>query len=741
MPIEVVSTKNKYARGGKIKYSNQQLANAKQYASLAKEYGIDIPTALAVAHTESSMGSTDTNNPYRVTDKYHPGLMSEDNSPLDAGMQVLKQSLANSGPEAERLQRYNGLIKGKGTPYGDKIINTRKQLLNNPQIKEISDYRSKYNDPYPEDYVNQLTNTLKSNPLDVLPKIKNISQDQYNYMKKYIPNAPEFKRGGKIRKRLGTPVPSNSPEYDNQFSFGGVLGDIFSAAGNVAGVLPGLGEVASPLLKLAGNALQPKMENGGEIDYYNPKRAKKSRIADLGKETTNTLGKISPFHEIMQAGEAFGNAILRNDSTNSMQKVQQERARYGVKKAQGGSVDQVNINIEGNNRSQGTKTQMSKGELLTNNGKIIKNYVAHPPHPSNGTNSEGDVTEQAGSIVIPKNRTQEYLQADLRTRRGIEKALVSQQDWRANKSLDYLKKGGLIHPKIYANGGELTSDDETLSSELGIMKNGGRVKMSNGGFNGLEERVNSPSYYGSNSSGSFGEQQNYVQDWNNPSTYGLPSNNTPQTSLEANTGTLGSQRTYNYPGAPSSSNSLKSTSNENPSNSSKFGVYDAIGLAAPAFDISMGLFGNTKQLNPNDYKTKLGAPRYIDKNTGRAEGLSNYRSGMQNIDSLPGKIALNSQYQKNEATRNIDIDNKNSGIYNDFVGKQAQVDQNNAQTRLGVQQYNQSATDAKNNFLSKGIEGLGKFGQGKSYDQTGTKWLETMYPGLKRLKRKGGLVK
>lgn len=118
----------------------------------------------------------------------------------------------------------------------------------------------------------------------------------------------------------------------------------------------------------------------------------------------------------------------------------------------------VPINVEGSNKAEGTKYQMAEGELLVNNGKIVKNYIHRPPHPTEGTNSDGDVTEQKGLIVIPKKRSREYENADMRTRRAIEKSLTSQQDHRLNKHIQGLRKEGGLTLPFYAKGGEVKCD-------------------------------------------------------------------------------------------------------------------------------------------------------------------------------------------------------------------------------------------------------------------------------------------
>jgi len=180
-----------------------------------------------------------------------------------------------------------------------------------------------------------------------------------------------------------------------------------------------------------------------------------------------TLGSIlsttSPLANLIP-GVGFVAAPLIHMAGDQLQRDNQPpQQRYG----NGGMNNMIDINVEGSNQSEGAAVNMRKGELLVKDGKIHKNYIAIPPHPTIGMNPEGNVSEEEGMIIIPKNRTKEYMNTDKKSRRMIEKSLVSQQDWRANKALDTLKKGGLISGGIYAMGGAIQFDpnQETLDAE------------------------------------------------------------------------------------------------------------------------------------------------------------------------------------------------------------------------------------------------------------------------------------
>lgn len=170
-----------------------------------------------------------------------------------------------------------------------------------------------------------------------------------------------------------------------------------------------------------------------------------------------------------------------------------------VKFEDGGQTNLVPINIEGHNVKNISKANAQKGELLTSGGKILKNYISRPPHPELGMNPLGNDQVPEGSIVIPKNRTQEYMQADRTKRRQIERSLISQQERREskkdkqiNKMLNKMVDGGYISPGIFAQGGQIY-DGETLGYPTGGEVNNPNNLMGKGGW--IQKAIN-PSHKG-----------------------------------------------------------------------------------------------------------------------------------------------------------------------------------------------------------------------------------------------------
>lgn len=679
-----------------------------------------------------------------------------------------------------------------------------------------------------------------------------------------------------------------------QFNFGGTIGSILSTVSPALAAIPGWGKFASPAALMIGDQLQkdnqPKMAQGGGIKF--PK-------------FNGSSIPVNPLHEHYMNGnhQHFG----KFDDGGQLPQ-------------QNGQVD---INVEGYNKQQGPAVNMQKGELLVKDGRILKNYIARPPHPEQGLNPDGDVSEQEGSIVIPKNRTKEYMNSDKNGRKMIEKSLVSQQDWRANKAMNTLKKGGLVNPKMYVSGGAVkcdSCDDETLNYETGGMyafggnisnhsnefingpfggsgqyntfgkggwiqdahlkkgrcsnpgdsncpkgsrqyalamrfkhgdlhkhqdggnisypanmgyanggladsgdmmfkyshpafmyggeisekthpmsgsafaqggnvsntqlqsmhgpvpfhpqqypsrggtinpgtgqrqmmhypynktgpahyfRNGGRIKMDTGGVNNnLDNQYNWNSNIPTNNPYNPGESSNEYQNptmdpmqtRTNPNNF-EPVNSTPEYSSQ---GTQISDLRRAQPGLGYGNGQVKkqgSGFNINPN--------DIMTYTAPAYNIGQGLFGKPKQLNSNDYRANIGAPRYVDPRTGQRELQSAYASGKQNVrGSLPGMIELNSQYQGNESDRTMKLGNVNANIYNNWLGQKLGADQFNAESRFKTDDFNTRSQTAKSNLLASGLGDLSKIGQNNENNNTYQQWLNSVYPNMIK-KRKGGRV-
>jgi len=172
-----------------------------------------------------------------------------------------------------------------------------------------------------------------------------------------------------------------------------------------------------------------------------------------------------------------------------------------------------------------------------------------------------------------------------------------------------------------------------------------------------------------------------------------------------------------------------------------FGVSDIMSYAAPAYNLGMGLFGKPDQLNSRDYQTKIDAPRYVNPNTGARESLAAYRSGKQNVQgSLPGMVALNSQYQGLESDRAMKLGNTNAGIYNDWLSKKASIDQQNAQSRFQVDDWNERSKTMKDNFLSAAAGDISQIGQNAVNNNTYAGWYNDAFPNARKAKRGGRVM-
>jgi len=117
----------------------------------------------------------------------------------------------------------------------------------------------------------------------------------------------------------------------------------------------------------------------------------------------------------------------------------------GVQKQEQDGMNNTTINVEGSGIQSGQKASMKKGELLTSNGMVLRNFINIPPHPTdpNLINPDGTVQAPAGTTVIPKNRTKEYMERDLKGKQQLEKSLISAQRLRERKEAK-MAKGGTV---------------------------------------------------------------------------------------------------------------------------------------------------------------------------------------------------------------------------------------------------------------------------------------------------------
>jgi hypothetical protein len=307
--------------------------------------------------------------------------------------------------------------------------------------------------------------------------------------------------------------------FDKASNVAGGIGDIVATGAKfipgvnvIAGAAGAVGGLADNAFKIDQKNYDPtehqskfeKIAGGvrqvGDVAgmFVNPGAA----VGNLGK-VANTAGNIGKYASLGNMGLNLGNQVASGQGINPMQMMQMGMAannmfggnqagtaggspfgqfNYGgyVYMADGGQTGLVPINVEGANFSQGSGPDAKKGELLVINGKIIKNYVGRPPHPTEGQNPMGNDDAPEGLIVIPKARTEEYLEAGLVKRKQIERSLVSQQQHREMKKSREMGDGGYYSFGMgemgMADGGPIGNPEIINDITYGTMKKGGWIQ-------------------------------------------------------------------------------------------------------------------------------------------------------------------------------------------------------------------------------------------------------------------------
>ncbi len=826
----------------RIRLSKNQLGVAHKLIKSAREWKVDPLTAVTVGLRESSLGDLDKDNPMRVSSVYHPGLVNEDFPATEAGMMLLRDAMKKGKTEREGLQRYNGLIKGKGYPYADKVLAERELLKAHPQIDSLMNIK----------------NTPVVSTPQVVPQKKSMMQRQADFQQEN--SGPKFKQGGRVKKRKkygyldagfhandpslttgpfdsghigangpisfkdGGPIITNDPNdprlkaykdslnlYNNSlYNWELAKSTADSIVTSDKGTVVWNSKLDKlPLKNIKSKSLPVKRRTVANLNnpeyfkdtkgnvttenknykardfslYKEPTQPVKYRPkdwhSDIKKETSKyniTKGEMNgppnielpkvqrymmpdgkwrnyeeltrdypsmkdqrvfkknfpnqrTFEEVgylwpnpgvvydkgyypkMNFGGVLGSILstaaplaglipgvgmiaspLLQMAGNKLQKDNQPTM------GDGGSTQGVDINVEGSNRSQGSITQMSKGELLAKGGRVLKNYVSRPPHPSEGMNPEGDTTEEENMIVIPKKRSQEYLNADRRTRKSIERSLVSQQEDRANKALGVLKQAGHLDPAFFMKGGKVCYQD------------GGRLKYDDLSLVG-------------------GAEGQY--DWNPAG--GLPTSyNAPQTSLEANTGTISDQSSVDTFGlqpdvygeqdwySPRAKKPFMSQDEYKRSQN-----YGMIAQAPGIINNLVESFQPVEGVNPQ--KINALGPRYL-KDSGKASRLSQYKSNMRNARSygLPALVATGALNSRNEAETALKLDNANAGIYSDYAGRDLGAQQFNSQADMEAQKLKLMGKAARRTFRGQALSDVGKLGQNRANNDLYYKYLQSI---------------
>lgn len=143
-----------------------------------------------------------------------------------------------------------------------------------------------------------------------------------------------------------------------------------------------------------------------------------------GIETGNVTAS-----QVLSAAQGTGQALQNNH----------------IQRQEQGGMNATTINVEGSGVQSGQKASMKKGELLTSNGMVLRNFINMPPHPTDPSliNPDGTVQAPTGTTVIPKNRTKEYMERDRKGKQQLEKSLISAQKLRERKEAR-MKNGGAV---------------------------------------------------------------------------------------------------------------------------------------------------------------------------------------------------------------------------------------------------------------------------------------------------------
>jgi hypothetical protein len=294
--------------------------------------------------------------------------------------------------------------------------------------------------------------------------------------------------------RINVPYGYNTPAYNERYDFGGTIGAAGTGIiGGVLGTVPFVGGALKQGAYKLGESFQgPLSDQEKSIRGYGSAvggaatgiaTANPGAISQVGSglaegiSATNKNATSQGIASGLNFAGGIGGAFMGQQTPfNTM------TAMHGgyVHMADGGQTGLVPINVEGANFSQGSGPDAKKGELLVINGKIIKNYVGRPPHPTEGQNSMGDDEAPEGLIVIPKARTAEYLEAGLMKRKQIEKSLVSQQQDREMKKSKKMGDGGYYSFGMgemgMRDGGPIGNPEIINDITYGTMKKGGWIQ-------------------------------------------------------------------------------------------------------------------------------------------------------------------------------------------------------------------------------------------------------------------------
>ena len=386
------------------------------------------------------------------------------------------------------------------------------------------------------------------------------------------------------RMEIQPMLPKTKPVYRPQHGLGGTIGSLLSTAAPIASLIPGVGTAVGVGAGILGAGLQALDSSSGGSQGGSPQRG------------------VPMQHMSNYAPTGF---------------------------AEGGETGLVPINIEGHNIKNISMSQAKKGELLVHQGRVHKNYISRPPHPAEGQNPLGNDEVAQGLIVIPKDRSTEYLNANTGLRKQIERSIVSQQEARESRMM---RKGGYTREK--AGGGILTGG---VPGTYDWNFSGGS------GFNAQNPSVIQPSTF-------------------TPST-SYPNYGTEITGLQDGRSIMGNTTT---PAAMSDFTKLN------------------LGQAGLSMIPAIGdIMDMTAAVQTPNYQTMRGiTPDLIDPSTGQAQVNQAYRTGANSLRdsgvySIKSNRNLVADRMYNSGTQAIDIANRNVGIKNQFKGINADINKFN----------------------------------------------------------------
>lgn len=432
--------------------------------------------------------------------------------------------------------------------------------------------------------------------------------------------------------------------------------------------------------------------------YGVAKNAASTMGSQIGNSTESQKGANSNVNKYSQLAEQVGGSLMgmgtgsfggANDLANFMNTIQTQ--------AQGGMVNGVQVNVEGGNKQSGYMVNMKKGEYLTNNGKILRNYINIPPHPTNGLNPDGTVNAPEGAVIIPKKLSQEYYDRGMKDRKLMEKSLISKQikDGR-------MKNGGMVKPYKYADGGLPFGD------------------------------FSNPAY------------PNYVMNWNyagEPGVYSPGNSSAPwrgsemswgQSNLDSLTN-IGSYPGMSYstttpntdfklPAGLNGKTSSQPTQPMKPINFDMNNINKGLAYAPAAYNLGMGLMGKADSLNASDYMVN-DFPKWEDINDDEsvrairdAYNVGNYNLKNSGMYTQSGAIGMINNRMKNIAGTRERLGNLNKqGRYNAAQYKTEGLFRNKA-TELGIRDINARNKGAKQAFTAEGMKNLGQIGATGNYN-------------------------